>query len=273
MSAMMIILLSSLTLFGAILIDPVGEEPEEEPEVPETDPVEPGVDANNPLDEAIPDATSDDTDTDTDADTDTTTPDTDSVDDSSPDLEDGAEGDDGGIEVVEDADTGNQSIFGSLQAETIDGETGDDTIDGRLGDDTLEGGLGADQVSGSEGADVLFGGNIGALDDGATDTLLGGDGDDRLNFGNTDVATGGSGADTFVREASMNDRALVTDFNASEDVVVVEHESAEPPILDLQRIASDGVILEFSDGSRIELAGLTEAIDTSLISFVATRTP
>ena len=41
----------------------------------------------------------------------------------------------------------------------------------------------------------------------------------------------------------------------------------------LQRIASDGVLLEFSDGSRIELAGLTEAIDTSLISFVATRTP
>lgn len=273
MSAMMIILLSSLTLFGAILIDPVGEKPEEEPEVPETDPVEPGVDSNNPLDEAVPDATSDDTDTDTGTDTDTTTPETDTVDDSSAAPEDALDAEDDGIEVVEDSDTGNQSIFGSLQADTIDGEAGDDTIDGRLGDDTLEGGLGADQISGSEGADVLFGGNIGALDDGATDTLLGGDGDDRLNLDNADVATGGSGADTFVREASMNDRALVTDFDASEDVVVVEHESAEPPTLDLQRIASDGVILEFSDGSRIELAGLTEAIDTSLISFVATRTP
>lgn len=262
MSAMMIILLSSLTLFGAILIDPVGEEPETEPDVPEADPVAPGEDANNPLDEAVQETPSDEADTETET-----------VDDSSEETQDAAESDEeSGVEVIDETDTGNQSIFGSLQSDTIDGEAGDDTIDGRLGDDTIEGGLGADQISGGEGADVLFGGTINSQDDGAADTLLGGEGDDRLNLENTDVATGGAGADTFVRLATMSERALVTDFDTSEDVVVVEHQSDEPPTLERQTIATDGVILELSDGSRIELAGLTEAVDASLISFVDTRT-
>lgn len=262
MSAMMIILLSSLTLFGAILIDPVGEEPEAEPDVPEADPVAPGEDANNPLDEAVQETPSDEADTETET-----------VDDSSEETQDAAESDEeSGVEVIDETDTGNQSIFGSLQSDTIDGEAGDDTIDGRLGDDTIEGGLGADQISGGEGADVLFGGTINSQDDGAADTLLGGEGDDRLNLENTDVATGGAGADTFVRLATMSERALVTDFDTSEDVVVVEHQSDEPPTLERQTIATDGVILELSDGSRIELAGLTEAVDASLISFVDTRT-
>ena len=262
MSAMMIILLSSLTLFGAILIDPVGEEPEAEPDVPEADPVAPGEDANNPLDEAVQETPSDEADTETET-----------VDDSSEETQDAAESDEeSGVEVIDETDTGNQSIFGSLQSDTIDGEAGDDTIDGRLGDDTIEGGLGVDQISGGEGADVLFGGTINSQDDGAADTLLGGEGDDRLNLENTDVPTGGAGADTFVRLATMSERALVTDFDTSEDVVVVEHQSDEPPTLERQTIATDGVILELSDGSRIELAGLTEAVDASLISFVDTRT-
>ena len=262
MSAMMIILLSSLTLFGAILIDPVGEEPEAEPDVPEADPVAPGEDANNPLDEAVQETPSDEADTETET-----------VDDSSEETQDAAESDEeSGVEVIDETDTGNQSIFGSLQSDTIDGEAGDDTIDGRLGDDTIEGGLGVDQISGGEGADVLFGGTINSQDDGAADTLLGGEGDDRLNLENTDVATGGAGADTFVRLATMSERALVTDFDTSEDVVVVERQSDEPPTLERQTIATDGVILELSDGSRIELAGLTEAVDASLISFVDTRT-
>jgi hypothetical protein len=42
-----------------------------------------------------------------------------------------------------------------------------------------------------------------------------------LNLENTDVATGGAGADTFVRLATMSERSLVTDFDTSEDVVVV----------------------------------------------------
>ena len=211
MSAMMIILLSSLTLFGAILIDPVGEEPEAEPDVPEADPVAPGEDANNPLDEAVQETPSDEADTETET-----------VDDSSEETQDAAESDEeSGVEVIDETDTGNQSIFGSLQSDTIDGEAGDDTIDGRLGDDTIEGGLGVDQISGGEGADVLFGGTINSQDDGAADTLLGGEGDDRLNLENTDVATGGAGADTFVRLATMSERSLVTDFDTSEDVVVV----------------------------------------------------
>ena len=68
-------------------------------------------------------------------------------------------------------------------------------------------------------------------------------------------------------------RALVTDFDASEDVIVIQHQSDTPPTIDTQIIASDMVILELTDGSAIELEGLTEAIDTFLISFVDTRVP
>ncbi len=243
MSAMMIILLSGLTLFGAILIDPVGEEPAE-PETPEADPVAPGDEANNPLDEAV-------------AETDPPSDD-EGADDSSEELE----------EVVDNA---NQTIFGSERDDTIDGEDGDDVIDGRTGNDTIEGGTGADQISGSEGDDSLFGGTIGGLDDSAEDTLIGGAGDDRLHLDDTDVATGGEGADTFVRLSTLSARALVTDFDASEDLIVIEHQSDTPPTLVDQTIASDGVILELSDDSQIELAGLTEAVDAALITFVDTR--
>jgi len=65
----------------------------------------------------------------------------------------------------------------------------------------------------------------------------------------------------------------VTDFDASEDVIVIQHQSDTPPTIDTQIIASDMVILELTDGSAIELEGLTEAIDTFLISFVDTRVP
>lgn len=50
---------------------------------------------------------------------------------------------------------GNQGVFGSLHADTIDGGKGDDVIRGLAGDDTLIGGMGADTLTGGEGADVF----------------------------------------------------------------------------------------------------------------------
>ncbi|MGB7317631.1 MAG: hypothetical protein WBC85_06665 [Planktotalea sp.] len=144
-------------------------------------------------------------------------------------------------------------------------------MDGREGDDTITGGAEADSIEGGLGADILYGGTVDGPDDGAEDTLNGGEGDDEINLGNTDIATGGAGADTFVRSDTLTSRALITDFDGSEDVIVVQHQSDTPPTLVTQTIATDGVILEFSDGSQIELEGLTEAVDETLISFLDIR--
>ena len=118
---------------------------------------------------------------------------------------------------------------------------------------------------------MLFGGDLDESEDGEIDTLSGGAGNDQIHLGDADIATGGEGADTFVRLSTMSSRALVTDFDATEDLIVIEHQSDTPPTLLRQTVASDGVILELSDNSQVELAGLTESIDESLISFVDTR--
>ncbi|WP_293452170.1 hypothetical protein [Planktotalea sp.] len=244
MSATMIIMLSALTLFGVILIDPE-EGATTEPEDPTPEPEDSVEGGTSPLSEATA---------------------------STPPVEDDTAVASQNVEETSDLnDTGNATISGSVQSDVINAGIGDDIVDGRLGDDTISGGTGSDNVSGSLGNDVLYGGEIDGDDDGEVDTLNGGVGADRIYLGNTDIAEGGAGADTFVRLSNMTSRALVTDFDRSEDVIVIEYENDPAPTVDTQTIASDGVILDLSDGSRIELAGLTEAIDPSLISFVDIR--
>jgi Ca2+-binding RTX toxin-like protein len=244
MSAMMIIMLSALTLFGVILIDPE-DGATTEPADPTPEPEDPVEGGTSPLSEA--------------------TDSTPSVESASTDVPQSVE------ETSDPIDTGNATISGSVQSDVINAGDGNDIVDGRLGDDTISGGTGSDNVSGGLGNDVLYGGDIDGDDDGEDDTLNGGEGDDRIYIGNTDIAEGGSGADTFVRLSNMTSRALVSDFDRSEDVIVIEYENDPAPTVETQTIASDGVILDLSDGSRIELAGLTEAIDPSLISFVDIR--
>ncbi len=244
MSALLLILMSGLTMFGVSALEP-SEEPVEAEEDIELEEVEGG---SSPLEEAL-------------------SPEIDDTVSADEDADEVAETGDSEAPVDPDADT----ITGSETGDAINAGAGDDVVDGGAGDDSITGGAGADVLAGGLGSDILYGGELNNLDDGEADTLSGGEGDDELNLGNDDIATGGEGADTFVREVSMTSRALVTDFDAAEDLIVVQHESDTPPTLETQTIASDGVILEFSDGSRIELEGLTEALDEALISFVDTR--
>ena len=86
-----------------------------------------------------------------------------------------------GIEL--DGGAGNDRVYATGFADTLDGGEGDDELRGGEGSDIVRGGIGNDALSGEGGRDQLFGG----------------DGDDLLNGGtNNDIIDGGEGFDTVV---------------------------------------------------------------------------
>lgn len=124
-----------------------------------------------------------------------------SIDDKANDGEAG-EGDniDGKIEVIVGG-SGADHIGGNGKNNTLYGGDGDDTMDGGAGDDYLEGGSGADRMAGGSGNDSLLGG-------GGKDHLVGGPGGDRLfgqngndlfysKDGESDSLEGGDGNDRY----------------------------------------------------------------------------
>ncbi len=90
---------------------------------------------------------------------------------------------------VQGATTGNDTIYGYGDDETLSGLAGNDTLYGYGGVDTLNGDAGADRLYGGDGNDTLNGGAD-------NDTVNGDNGDDQL-YGNegTDSLTGGNGND------------------------------------------------------------------------------
>lgn len=80
--------------------------------------------------------------------------------------------------AVKTGNNGNNTIFGTAQADEIYGLGGNDYLDGRGGNDLVDGGAGNDKIFGGLGDDELYGGT-------GRDTLRGGAGWDVL-FGNTD---------------------------------------------------------------------------------------
>ena len=95
------------------------------------------------------------------------------------DFVDGIEG-----SRVENAQDGNDYLFGG---------SGDDVLFGQGGDDKLFGGNGSDVLFGGSGDDYLDGGN-----DAAVDHLYGGSGNDILMYHPSDVIDGGSGLDVLL---------------------------------------------------------------------------
>lgn len=76
------------------------------------------------------------------------------------------------------------------------GRRGNDTLISGRGNDKLLGGGGADYLKGNAGNDDIYGGSFETnAADGYADTLLGGDGSDRLFVDAYDVVNGGSGYD------------------------------------------------------------------------------
>ncbi|MBA3727128.1 MAG: hypothetical protein H0W86_11960 [Armatimonadetes bacterium] len=101
---------------------------------------------------------------------------------------------------------GDDSLWGSRNAATLLGGTGDDILKGGSGSDILKGGAGNDHLFGMSGDDQLFGG-IG------NDWLEGNRGRDTLNAGEgADAVFGGAGDDWFVFD--RNDDFGFLDFSA-----------------------------------------------------------
>ncbi|MEP3331122.1 peptidoglycan DD-metalloendopeptidase family protein [Sedimentitalea sp.] len=108
----------------------------------------------------------------------------------------------------------DQTVFGTVINDTIDGLAGDDKIQGDRGDDHLVGSLGDDILFGQAGHDTLEGGED-------ADSLYGGDGEDILvGGGGDDALWGGGGSDRYVF-SGLTGADLIGDFDFSVDTLVV----------------------------------------------------
>jgi Ca2+-binding RTX toxin-like protein len=196
---------------------------------------------------------------------------------------------------------GTDSVSGDAGEDWIEGNAGDDTLDGGADADLLIGGSGSDDLAGGTGDDVLVGGSVvgtplnltdmaalrdgtplaGLLttdgedeaqlrDDGVSDTLSGGDGDDLLVLGAGDAGAGGEGADTF---AVLFDQAgdeetgpaLITDLTDEDALVLMTRNDATPEITvsvdgDDALVSANGEIL-----ARVTGAGATLAAEAITI--------
>jgi Ca2+-binding RTX toxin-like protein len=104
---------------------------------------------------------------------------------------------------------GNDKITGTSGADTIVARDGDDIVDAGSGDDTISGGQGADVLNGGEGDDRIYSYNLHEdyysrpIDDGLSDKIDGGSGNDRILIGGDSTVDGGDG-DDFVFQYNGN---------------------------------------------------------------------
>jgi Ca2+-binding RTX toxin-like protein/subtilisin-like proprotein convertase family protein len=122
-----------------------------------------------------------------------------------------------GFDVVSGGE-GNDLIFGGKGDDSLGGDAGDDSVFGQLGNDYLLGGSGNDAVSGGDGDDTLAGIDPGATNPGVGefDTLTGGAGKDRFLLGDSDKIY-----------YSGNGNAVISDFNSTEDAIVLSGVKAD----------------------------------------------
>jgi len=145
----------------------------------------------------------------------------------------------------------NDTLIGSSEGNLLVGNDGDDSIDGFAGDNTLIGGAGDDTLIGGDGfdyasyADDPSGVDVNLSDGyaidgwGNTDSLsdingvigssfndtITGNGDNNILFGGqgADLLTGGGGSDTFAYMNTLEGGDTITDFEAGEDYIGLNH--------------------------------------------------
>lgn len=133
---------------------------------------------------------------------------------------------------------GDDTLTGGEHDDSLFGGSGDDVLIGGWGDDLLVAGSGNNQLWGGAGNDTLVGV---ALDPDGRDTgginfLNGGDGDDLIVLGVGDVASGGSGSDTFVLGDWLlgGSQATITDFHPGEDRLILAYAATGGPAPQVQ---------------------------------------
>ncbi len=141
---------------------------------------------------------------------------------------------------------GDDTLFGGNGQDRLYGGNGNDSLDGGQGDDSLYGGSGNDSLNGGLGQDKLYGGDGNdIIDTGDTagnksvDTVFGGDGDDTiLSSGNQDVLRGQDDSDRFV---------VVSDGSNFNNLTVVggeDDDSGDIDVLDLSQLKAQYPDLE-----------------------------
>jgi Ca2+-binding RTX toxin-like protein len=144
---------------------------------------------------------------------------------------------------------------------------GDDTVIGSTGQDTINGGTGADVLGGGDGDDIISGTDVDltTASDTDADVLDGGAGDDQLILGNGDSATGGAGADDFIVASDVTGNVIVSDFNPSEDEIIVQTETGTT--FQSQAVVGGDLVITLTNASTITLTGVTVTINSTLIRF------
>ncbi|MBE9181632.1 hypothetical protein IQ268_24005 [Oculatella sp. LEGE 06141] len=156
----------------------------------------------------------------------------------------GTEGDDeidgrDGNDII-DGSGGNDTLFGGSGDDILTGGAGNDTLDGGEGNDLLTGLGGNNILSGGTGDDVLTGGGISYIttdqnaspialvtDATGVNTLTGGDGADRFVLGGKSQSNPDSDPPVIhYDESGDSDYALITDFDASLDLIELGGEKA-----------------------------------------------
>lgn len=175
------------------------------------------------------------------------------------DVLSGDEGDDtlsGGLgDDLMDGGDGDDSLLGGQGQDTLEGGEGDDALHGYHGDDVMRGGEGEDALFGSLGDDILHGLSETGEDDGQTDFLNGGEGNDTITAGANDIVTAGDGADViqFGDWNAEGGPAQVLDFQSNEDTLVVLYEegAGEPEITFEQDSQNSQLYSVMADGEVI----------------------
>ncbi len=129
----------------------------------------------------------------------------------------------------------NDTLNGGEAADTLRGKGGDDRLYGNGGNDLIEGGAGADFLDGGDNDDTLYAGSesppfnlpyaenpftLPLLDTGReVDTLVGGNGNDRIFAGYGDVVSGGAGIDYLYVSFQGATSGVTADFRQSNVVI------------------------------------------------------
>lgn len=136
--------------------------------------------------------------------------------------------------IGDDILIGNGTIAGGAGDDILLGGSGNETLDGGAGNDTLLGLGGNNLISGGAGDDVVTGGGIAFISNGSSpptlvvsadtngiDTLTGGQGSDRFVVGGRANSNSGNADPPVILydELGNNDYALITDFDALQDVI------------------------------------------------------
>lgn len=180
---------------------------------------------------------------------------------------------------------GHDSLAGQDGHDSILGDNGNDQLSGGAGNDLLLGGEGADTLSGDEGDDTLSGVFVNAAQEKllslrpVVDTLSGGDGNDVLLLGTGDLATGGSGHDSFVLDHPLADGSLgpvvISDYTAGTDRLSIHYTPVKdaqghevPPALSvLTHPGSPGVDLQVNGVTVVRLSNINE-LDPATVRLV-----